>query len=166
MKSRRNIVPLLRTPDHAVLLSALLQEIDNPSLFAIVEQLREVTGFEISEFDEPLRRATRGTEGMLGLRRVILAGEFSPASNRFLLATIQPNASDVGWLLDEQGLDRRRTVALLDTTLTRASERDLQSLVQNEALCERIVTILLEGQRWLGLFEQIPAIPKWRVCLG
>jgi hypothetical protein len=21
-------------------------------------------------------------------------------------------------------------------------------------------------ERWLGLFEQIPAIPKWRVCLG
>lgn len=145
MKSRRNIVPLLRKPDHAVLLSALLEELDNPSLFAVVDQIREATGFYTAEFDEPLRRATRGTEGMLGLRRAILAGESSPSANRFLLATIQPNASDVEWLLDEQSLDSRRIVALLDTTLSRASERDLQSLVQNESLCQRIVTILLEG---------------------
>lgn len=145
MKSRRNVVPLLSKPDHAVLLSAILQEIDNRSLFTIVDQIRESTRFEIADFDEPLRRATRGREGMLGLRRAILAAEFSPASDRFLLATIQPSANDVEWLLGEQCLDSLRTLALLASTLARASERDLQSLVENESLSERIVTVLLGG---------------------
>jgi hypothetical protein len=144
-KCRRNIVPLLRRPDHATLLSAILHEIDNASLLSIVDQIRDATRFEIAEFDEPLRRAARGTEGMLGLRRAILAEAASPGSDRFLLATIQPSVADVEWLLGEQCLDSERTVAILRTSLSKASERDFQSLVQNESVSERMVTGLLEG---------------------
>src|SRR6185312_9442904 len=111
-KSRRNIVSLLRTPAHAALLAAMLRENDNEVLFSVTEQIRDATQFSIAEFDEPLRRAARGTEGIVGLRRTILASEPSPNADRFLLATIGPNANDIGWLFREKALTSRRRLLL------------------------------------------------------
>jgi len=143
-KARRNVVPLLRIPAHAALLAAMLREIENEVLFSVVEQIRDATQFTVVEFDEPLRRAARGTEGMLGLRRAILKSEPSPASDRFLLATIRPNANDIEWLLREKGLTGRRRLTLLNVLLSKTSERDLQSLMQNESLSEQIEATLVE----------------------
>ena len=83
VKSRRNVVPLLRIPAHAPLLSAVLRDSDNEVLFSVVEQIRDTTEFTIAEFDEPLRRAARGTVGIFGLRRAILASDPNPDSDRF-----------------------------------------------------------------------------------
>jgi hypothetical protein len=143
-KSRRNVVPLLRIPAHAPLLSAVLRDSDNEVLFSVVEQIRDTTQFTIAEFDEPLSRAARGTEGIFGLRRAILASNPNPDSDRFLLATIRPYANDIEWLLCEDRLTDCRRLSLLDTVLSRASERDLQSLVQNESLSEKIVEELVK----------------------
>ncbi|WP_263359912.1 hypothetical protein [Acidicapsa ligni] len=143
-KSRRNVVPLLSIPAHAPLLVATLREIDNKVLFSVVDQIRDSTQFAVAEFDEPLRRAARGTEGMIGLRRAILASEPSPASDRFLLATIRPNANDVDWLIREKGIAARRRLTLLNVVISRTSEQDLQSLVQDELLSEKIESILAE----------------------
>ena len=142
-KSRRNVVPLLKVPAHAVLLAALLRESDNEVLFSVVEQIRDTTHFTIVEFDEPLRRAARGTEGILGLRRKILGSDPNPDSDRFLLATMQPNTNDVNWLFQEDDLGERRRLWLLNIVLSRASERDLQSLAQDEFLSEKIEEALV-----------------------
>lgn len=144
VKSRRNVVPLLRIPAHAPLLSAVLRDSDNEVLFSVVEQIRDTTQFTIAEFDEPLRRAARGTVGIFGLRRAILASDPNPDSDRFLLATIRPYANDIEWLLGEDRLTDCRRLSLLDTVLSRASERDLQSLVQNEPLSEKIEEALVK----------------------
>jgi hypothetical protein len=143
-KSRRNVVPLLRIPAHAPLLSAVLRDNDNEVLFSVVEQIHSTTRFTVAEFDEPLRRAARGTEGILGLRQAILASNPNPDSDRFLLATIRPYANDIEWLICEEGLTDCRRFLLLDAVLSRASERDLQSLVQNEALSEKIEEALVK----------------------
>jgi hypothetical protein len=137
-KSRRNVVPLLRIPAHAPLLAAVLRDSENEVLISVVDQIRDTTQFKIAEFDEPLRRAARGTEGIVGLRRAILASNPNPDSDRFLLATIRPNTNDIEWLLREDGLTDCRRLSLLDAVLSRVSERDLQSLVQNESLSEKI----------------------------
>jgi hypothetical protein len=143
-KSRRNVVPFLRIPAHAALLAAVLQESDNEVVLSVAEQIRDTTQFAVAEFDEPLRRAARGTEGIQGLRRTILASEPNPNSDRFLLATIGPNAKDIEWLFHEEGLTSRRRLLLLNTVISRASERDLQSLVQYEFLSEKIEKTLVE----------------------
>jgi hypothetical protein len=143
-KSRRNVVQLLRVPAHAPLLSAVLRDSDNEVLFSVVEQIRDTTQFTIAEFDEPLRRAARGTEGILGLRQAILASNPNTDSDRFLLATIRPYANDIEWLLGEDRLTDYRRLSLLDTVLSKASERDLQSLVQNEPLSEKIEEALVK----------------------
>jgi len=142
-KSRRNVVPLLKIPAHTALLAALLRESDNEALFSIVEQIREATHFTIAEFDEPLRRAARGTEGILGLRREILLSDPNSDSDRFLLATMRPITNDIEWLFQEGALGERRRLWLLNTVLSRASEQDLQSLVQGEFLSEKIEDALL-----------------------
>jgi GTPase-associated protein 1, N-terminal domain type 1 len=143
-KSRQNIIPLLRIPAHATLLDALLQESDNDALFSVAERIRETTQFSIAAFDDPLRRAARGMEGMLGLRRVILGGEANANSDRFLLATILPNTTDIDWLVQEKDISARRKSSLLNATLSSASERDLQALIQDEAVSEKIERTLLD----------------------
>ena len=70
--------------------------------------------------------------------------EPNPNSDRFLLATIGPNANDIEWLFREEGLTSRRRLLLLNTVISRASERDLQSLVQYEVLSEKIEKTLVE----------------------
>jgi hypothetical protein len=144
-KSRRNVVPLLRIPAHAPLLAAVLRDSENEVLFSVVDQIRDTTQFKIAEFDEPLCRAARGTEGILGLRRAILASNPNPDSDRFLLATIRPNTNDIEWLLSEDRLVDCRRLSLLDAVLSRASERDVQSLVQNELLGDKIEETLVKG---------------------
>jgi hypothetical protein len=84
-KSRRNIVPLLKIPAHASLLSALLQDQNNDVLFSVIEQIRNATKFAIAEFDEPLWRAARGTEGLLGVRRAILSVSQDQIQTAFFL---------------------------------------------------------------------------------
>ncbi|MGH9498158.1 MAG: hypothetical protein ACRD3L_03370 [Terriglobales bacterium] len=143
-KSRRNVVPFLRIPAHAALLAAVLQGSDNEVLLSVTEQIRDTTQFAIAEFDEPLRRAARGTEGIQGLRRTILASEPNQNSDRFLLATIGPNANDIEWLFHEQSLTSRRRLWILNAMLSSASERDLQSLVRYESLSEKIEKTLVE----------------------
>jgi hypothetical protein len=143
-KSRRNVVPFLRIPAHAVLLSALLRDTDNEVLFSVAQRIRDTTQFATAEFDEPLRRAARGTEGIQGLRRTILAGEPNTNSDRFLVVTIGPNANDINWLFREEGLTGSRRSLLLNSVLSRASERDLQSLVQDSSLSEKIEGVLVE----------------------
>jgi hypothetical protein len=123
----------------------VLRQTDNEVLFSVTEQVRDATHFSIAEFDEPLRRAARGTEGILGLRRTILASEPDPNSDRFLLATIGTNASDIGWLCRENGLTSQRKVILLTAALTKASERDLQLLTQHESLSEEVEETLVEA---------------------
>jgi hypothetical protein len=144
-KSRRNVVPLLKVPAHAPLLAAIVREIDNEVLMSVVEQIRDATQFTIAEFDEPLRRAARGTEGMLGLRRTILASQPNSDSDRFLLATIRPNANDVNWLFHERSLEGRRRLTMLNMVLSKASEQDLQSLVQDEQLSAKIEATLVQA---------------------
>ena len=95
------------------LLSAVLRDSDNEVLFSVVEQIRDTTQFTIAEFDEPLRRAARGTVGIFGLRRAILASDPNPDSDRFLLATIRPYANDIEWLLGEDRLTDCGRVSLL-----------------------------------------------------
>jgi GTPase-associated protein 1, N-terminal domain type 1 len=144
-KSRRNVVPFLRIPSHAVLLRAVLRETDNGVLFSVAEKIRDTTQFAIAEFDEPLRSAARGTEGIQGLRRTILAGEPNTNSDRFLVVTIGPNANGITWLFREESLTSQRRSLLLNSVLSRASERDLQSLVQDAPLGEKIEETLVEG---------------------
>jgi hypothetical protein len=144
-KSRRNVVPLLKIPAHAPLVAAIVREIDNDAVLSVVEQIRDTTQFTVAEFDEPLRRATRGTEGMLGLRRTILESQPNSDSDRFLLATIRPNANDVAWLFHERGLEGQRRLTMLNMVLSRASEEDLQSLVQDESLSEKIEATLVQA---------------------
>jgi hypothetical protein len=143
-KSRRNVVPLMNIPAHAPLLVAMLRETDNEALLSVVEQIRDSTRFMVAEFDEPLRHAARGTEGMLGLRRAILSIDPTPSADRFLLATIRPNANDVEWLIRQNGIAARRRLILLNIVISRASEQDLQSLVQDESLSETIEATLAE----------------------
>jgi hypothetical protein len=84
---RRNIVPFLKTPAHAALLASVLQESDNEALLGVAEQIRDATQFAVPEFDEPLRRAARGAEGILGLRRTILTSVPTPNSPSLTLRT-------------------------------------------------------------------------------
>jgi hypothetical protein len=142
-KSRRNVVPLLRTPAHAPLLAAVLRESGTEVLLAVAEQIRDATQFAVPEFDEPLRRAARGAEGIQGLRRTILTSEPTPNSDRFLLATIGANNNDIEWLFREESLTSQRKLLLLNALLSRASERDLQSLLQYESLSEKIEGALI-----------------------
>ena len=143
-KSRRNVVPLLRTPAHASLLGALLRDSDNEVLISVAEQIRDNTHFAVADFDEPLRHAARGAEGISGLRKVILAGDPNQESDRFLLATLSSSASDLDWLLRDGDISDERRFALLNSVLSKTSDRDIQSLVQDEFLSERIEKALAE----------------------
>ena len=142
-RARRRILPYLRHPAHAHVLTALLKDIDTSSLVSVVRGIWAVTHFEVQAFDDPLRRAARGERGIASLRETILLAEDTPFTNRVLLSTLRPEASDVRWLCDEEKISSNRRATLLEGLLTIADDRQIQFLAQDGDLSARLEEILL-----------------------
>jgi len=141
-RARRNLLPVLDAPQHAVLLAPLLDNASPNEFPAIVRTIAKATDFAIEEFDRPIVGAARTELAVKKLREAILAAPESTAADRLLGSTLRLDPHDAHWLLGNVPDDRARSVlaGLVDS----ADDGAVQTFMRDRPVGRSVLAQLLE----------------------
>lgn len=145
-RARRHVAPYLNNAALAPAVEPLMRGVTPAELGAAVAAVGKRTGFTVEAFDSPFIAAARDQESIGALRRAILDVEEGPSSNRFLLRTLRLGPSDITWLCNSSGMERRRVTNLLLGLLDRSDDFAIQAVQRDAPVADLMLQTLLEDQ--------------------
>lgn len=145
-KARKRLTPFLNDRVLFPLLSPLLDGVTPGELCEFAVRLGRETDFEISCFDEPIIKAVQGQFGLESLLNVVASNFNSPSSDRFIFKALKLDVASIVWLTDGS-INQGRARQLLSSLIEAASDRNIQAILSDEHIQDRILDLLSYDQR-------------------
>lgn len=120
----------------------IFDRLDPEGIAAELRWLRDANDFHAKQLSAALIDRARAVGGLPPVRDVLISSAPSARRDALLGRTVNPIATDVLWLLDEERLSETTTVALLEGVLRHADDIEFAELLSDRTIGECVVTRL------------------------
>ena len=143
-RAGKMLLPFLIDDRHLVAAKPIISRLDSQAVAAELQWLGQVNDFKAKRLSTMLIERARQTEGLPAIRDVLISSNASMQRDALLTQSIDPNKTDVRWLIEEKRLSKTATEKLLFSVLGGADNIQFAELFSDQAIVEQVLASLSE----------------------
>lgn len=145
-KVEKMLLPMLVDDRHYPVAAPIFNRLDSKGIANELKLFDKENGFQANRLCVVLIEHARDINALDVVRKVLISSSASRRRDALLSLTLSPIQRDIIWLLDEISLNKAALVSLLVDTLNRANNLQLEKILCDSNICDRIIGILPDAE--------------------